>query len=185
MNEINELAEVKVFRFDHLVDKEPRYDLYQVPFKGLTVLNILDHINQNCDGRLTYRKGCLGKGSARCGACTIMVNGAPALSCRKAAEREMVLEPHPRFAVIKDLVTDFSRKQRLSPVRQPAVRIKIDAAKCVGCGDCVRLCPAMVYNLVKIEHELKASAVLASACCGMTCLQCMRYCWKDAISITP
>ena len=32
-------------------------------------------------------------GDCRCGVCAIMVNGRPALACRKMAEAEMVIDP--------------------------------------------------------------------------------------------
>ena len=39
---------VKVFRFDPSVDKEPRYQTYQVPFeKGMSAMSALDYIYQN------------------------------------------------------------------------------------------------------------------------------------------
>lgn len=35
------------------------------------------------------------------------VNGEPVLACQELAAEEMVIEPHPKFQVIKDLVVDF------------------------------------------------------------------------------
>ena len=40
----NELATVKIFKFDPEVDAEPRYDEFQVPYQGRTVLDVLRYI---------------------------------------------------------------------------------------------------------------------------------------------
>jgi len=107
---VDEKANVRVMRFDPAKDKEPRYDAYGVPYKGLTVLQVLKYIFENEDPSLAFRWGCDGVGPARCGACVVEVNGAPALACQMLATPEMVLRPHQRFTVIKDLVVDFEKE---------------------------------------------------------------------------
>jgi NAD-dependent dihydropyrimidine dehydrogenase PreA subunit len=57
------------------------------------------------------------------------------------------------------------------------VEITIDYDKCVGCGDCVFLCPVKVYEI----EEKKAIAKDSESCCGGTCNICVTYCWRDAI----
>lgn len=54
---------------------------------------------------------------------------------------------------------------------------KIDPAKCVGCGDCIILCPV---KALKIERKVAVMADLAS-CLGESCRMCELNCWKDAI----
>jgi len=39
------------------------------------------------------------------------VNGNPALACNKLAEKEMKIEPHPKFKVIKDLIVEFEDEE--------------------------------------------------------------------------
>ncbi len=102
---VNELATVKLFRFDPEVDREPRYDEFQVPYKGRTVMDVLSHIYQNLDSTFAFRWACT-KGFCRC--CVVSVNGKPALACRKAAEAVMIIEPHPKFKLIKDLLVDLN-----------------------------------------------------------------------------
>ncbi len=99
-----ELALVKLFRFDPEVDTEPRYDEYRVPYQYRTVLDVLRYIYENLDSTFAYRWGCT---KGRCRACVVSVNGNPALACMKFAEKEMKIEPHPKFKLIKDLMVDF------------------------------------------------------------------------------
>ena len=100
----NELATVKIFKFDPAVDAEPRYDEFKVPYRGLTVLDVLRYIYENLDSTFAYRWACT-KGFCR--ACVVSVNGRPALACMKSAEKDMKLDPHPGFKLIKDLLVDF------------------------------------------------------------------------------
>ena len=102
----NGLAAVKIFKFDPSFDSEPRYDNYEVPYKGSSVLDVLNYVYEHYDPGLSYRFGCK---VGFCGGCPIMVNGKPAFSCQKVAEKEMTIEPHSKFEVIKDLVVDFDR----------------------------------------------------------------------------
>lgn len=108
MSEVIELAEVTVYRFDPSNDIEPRLVVYHAPYKGRTVINVLNYIYENQDASLAFRGGCFGKGSACCGACALSVNGRPVLGCQRVAEENMTIRPHPGFKVIKDLVCDFN-----------------------------------------------------------------------------
>jgi NAD-dependent dihydropyrimidine dehydrogenase PreA subunit len=56
-------------------------------------------------------------------------------------------------------------------------KIIVDAERCVGCGDCVYICPVGVYRL-KGKKSVPADS---GSCCGATCKLCVQYCWKDAI----
>jgi len=103
----DELATVKLFKFDSQVDTEPRYDEYQVPYQGRTVLDVLRYIYEKLDSTFAYRWACT-KGFCR--GCIVSVNGKPALACMKPAEKDMKIEPHPKFKIIKDLLVDFKGK---------------------------------------------------------------------------
>ena len=104
--EQNDLATVELFRFDPVVDSESRYSLFQVPYKGYTVMNVLTYIYENCDSSFAFRWAC-GKGFCRC--CVVSVNGKPVLSCMEPSSKFMKIEPHPKFKVIKDLMVDLGR----------------------------------------------------------------------------
>lgn len=102
---MSKTARVKVFRFDPTVDKEPRYDIFEgIPYEGRSVLEVIQTVYEEYDPSLAFRQGCL---NGTCVSCAVMVNGRAMLACQKVAEPEMVIEPHPKFKVIKDLVVDF------------------------------------------------------------------------------
>ena len=100
----DKMIQVKVFRFDSSVDKEPYYQTYQVPFeKGMSAMTALDYIYQNLDGTLSYydHAGCdLGI----CARCTGVINGKPGLFCQTLLEGDVTLEPVSKTKVLKDLV---------------------------------------------------------------------------------
>jgi succinate dehydrogenase/fumarate reductase-like Fe-S protein len=171
-------ASIKVFKFDPAFDKEPRYEVFEVPCQGNSVLNALKTIYHEYDSSLAFRWGCEGAGDCRCGACAIMVNSKPALACRKVSDDKMTLEPHPKFEVIKDLVVDFSKPKK-APKLPPAVQIMIDNNVCVRCGDCISICPVGVYTTRKGEIRIEGSQF----CMGETCKQCVTYCQANAIRI--
>lgn len=179
-----DLARVKIFRFDPQVDKEPRYETYQTPYKGYTVLDVLRHILEHQDPTLSFRFGCAGGGYQRCGSCPVLVNGRPALSCKKLAEEEMTIEPHPKFEVIKDLAIDFDRVRDRVSKRAASVEITIDVDKCDSCRDCVIICPMGVYEMRKEGGRARPVPADIESCCGSTCRQCAVFCKNGAITVT-
>ena len=103
---MSDLAMVRVFRFDPAIDKEARYETYDgIPYTNRSVLEVIETIYEEYDSSLAFRRGCI---NGTCGGCGVVVNGEPVLACQKLAEREMVIEPHPKFQIIKDLVVDFN-----------------------------------------------------------------------------
>ena len=54
----------------------------------------------------------------------------------------------------------------------------VDQDKCVGCGACVDVCPAEVYEL----QDGKSNPVNAEECLG--CESCVEVCQQSAITIT-
>lgn len=177
----NEKAHLKVFRFDPTKDKGPQYKTYQIPYQGLSVLQVLKHIYENEDPTLAFRFGCDGVGPARCGGCVLQVNDIPALACQKMAEKEMVIKPHNKFRIIKDLIVDFEKKRPVEEREKgvTTVRTAVDENICVGCGDCVFICPVDVYEM----RKGKAFPVDVESCCGKSCRLCIEYCWKNAITL--
>jgi succinate dehydrogenase/fumarate reductase-like Fe-S protein len=174
-----ELATVKVFRFDPKVDKARRYDVYQVPYQGLSVLGVLHYIREHCDGSLAFHYGCEGYQPCKCGACVALVNGEPTLCCSRVAEKEMVIEPHPKYEAIKDIAVDLQRVKKEG--RQKAggkAKIIINNTACNGCGDCVITCPVQVFRI----RKGKAFSADEDSCCGVECSQCADYCQQRAIT---
>ena len=97
-------AIVKVFRFDPAVDKEPKYQTYEVPgsfWHNRKVMDVLIYIYQNLDPGLAFREACY---QGLCGCCTLRVNGKPVLACDTFASSEMVIDPLNKTKVVKDLI---------------------------------------------------------------------------------
>jgi NAD-dependent dihydropyrimidine dehydrogenase PreA subunit len=95
----------------------------------------------------------------------------------------MVIEPHPKFEIIKDLVVDFDKQNDRHGGASPAVRITVDSDKCDGCRDCVMICPVHVFEIQRKEGKGLAVAVDVGSCCGLTCNQCAIYCRNSAIQV--
>lgn len=55
---------------------------------------------------------------------------------------------------------------------------EVDEEKCVGCGECVDVCPVDVYEL----QNDKSVPVNAEECIG--CESCVEVCEEDAITVT-
>jgi succinate dehydrogenase / fumarate reductase iron-sulfur subunit len=140
--------------------------------RGMTVLDALICIKQECDGSLALRYSCR---SAICGSCAMTINGSEKLACRTSLRKELERHGHITVAplrnlpVIKDLVVDmtfFWEKIRdvhpwlVSPARLarngvPAptkVRDHVNPQfhnvdACIMCGACVAACT--VYEVSK------------------------------------
>jgi succinate dehydrogenase/fumarate reductase iron-sulfur protein len=105
-----EQATARIFRFDPATDKKPKYQKYgNIPYIGRSVLDVLRYVYEEYDQSLAFRRLCT-KGC--CGGCAMRVNGEPILACQKLATQEMVIEPHPKFKIIRDLVVDFDEVER-------------------------------------------------------------------------
>ncbi len=101
-------AKVKIFRFDPTVDKEPRYENYEIPPEGWSEVKIIDtlrYIYEKFAPGLSFREPCR---QQLCGGCAIMVNKQPVLACDALSEKEMTIEPVPKHRVLKDLIVDLS-----------------------------------------------------------------------------
>lgn len=104
------VVKVKVFRFDPSVDREPRYEVYDVPVDGETsVLDVLDYIYDNIDHTLAYYSHTACKRGV-CGRCMLMVNGRASLACQTMVSGDVTIEPPPKFKVIRDLVYITERR---------------------------------------------------------------------------
>jgi succinate dehydrogenase/fumarate reductase iron-sulfur protein len=95
---------VKCFRFDPSIEKEPRYQEYEVPVNGeMSVLDVLDYIYENIDASLAYRRNnACNRGL--CGDCILKINGKAKLACQQLAKGDLVIEPISKEKVLRDLV---------------------------------------------------------------------------------
>ena len=55
--------------------------------------------------------------------------------------------------------------------------VTVDNDKCIGCGECVDICPVEVYEL----QDEKSVPVNAEECVG--CESCIEVCEQEAISV--
>ncbi len=55
--------------------------------------------------------------------------------------------------------------------------VTVDADKCVGCGECVDVCPVQVYEL----QDGKSEPVNSEECLG--CESCVEVCENSAIEV--
>jgi succinate dehydrogenase/fumarate reductase iron-sulfur protein len=158
---------VKIFRYQPSVEKSGQLMDYPVRVEpGMSVLALLHQVHDEQDGTLSYRYSCRG---AICGTCAININGTPRLACKTQVsdllkENEMiVLEPLPRFPVVKDLVVDKRPFWDAVKKTQPWLVRTVDlpdekmfyeqdldkshldqlqrAADCIKCGCCYADCP--------------------------------------------
>lgn len=98
---------VTVRRFDPGHDTQPRFERFEVPpSRGLSVLQVLAQLYEQYSPSLAFMYSCrLGK----CTSCHVRVNGRVRLACSTIVEGDLVLEPVPRYAVIRDLAVDWGR----------------------------------------------------------------------------
>ena len=104
-------AKVTIFRFDPTVDKEPRYETYEIPpegWWGVKVIDTIRYIYENFAPGLSFREPCR---QQLCGGCALMVNRRHVLACDVLSDKEMVIEPVPKRQVFKDLIVDLSREK--------------------------------------------------------------------------
>jgi len=57
-------------------------------------------------------------------------------------------------------------------------KIEVDQEKCIGCGECVDVCPVDVYEM----QDEKSVPVNAEECIG--CESCVEVCEQEAITVT-
>ncbi len=94
-------VKLKVFRFDPDIDKEPRYDTYEVETSvGYSVLNALQYIVENIDPTLSFYVSCR---IGVCLGCMVRINGKVLRSCSTMLTEDVTLEPADMKRVLKDL----------------------------------------------------------------------------------
>jgi len=156
----------RIFRYDPETDQEPYYRTYSLVAEPEDrVLDCLNRIRWEQDATLSYRMSCA---HGVCGSDGMRINGKCSLACQRLVKDlagvEVLLEPLPFFAVIKDLIVDmdplFKRIQELPPYVMPSddppdrerIQTPEDAAKldevirCILCACCTGACPVMGEN---------------------------------------
>jgi len=179
---------LKVFRYDGESGKGGKsgkfhYDSFELESgPGMTVLSALFKIQEELDDSLAFRYSCRG---AVCGSCGMLINKVPRLACRTQVEsllkgegqvklrpfpgmeetvswdpeEEVLVEPLPNLAKIKDLIVDmdkfFKFYRAVEPTFKPASKAPEKErlmdheavselekyTNCVLCASCVGACP--------------------------------------------
>lgn len=106
--------------------------------------------------RVAYQTSCHEK---KCGACAMLVNGAPRLacsvflSCSVHKDGTIRLAPLSKFPVVRDLITDRSQtfamleKMQAWLIRKSETdagwnrQLQYQAGQCLACGCCLEVCP--------------------------------------------
>ncbi|MEM1944956.1 MAG: 2Fe-2S iron-sulfur cluster-binding protein [Candidatus Caldarchaeum sp.] len=103
---------IKVFRYDPLVDSYPRYETYKLPMvENKVIVDYLERLRLDLGvSGLAYRWFC---GVKKCGVCGMNANRRPVLGCWELVRTDLLLEPLPNFPIIKDLVVDISEYENI------------------------------------------------------------------------
>lgn len=167
---------IKIKRYDPETEKVS-VETYKVEReKDMTVLDILNHINEKKQVSLSYRYSCR---MSICGSCGAVVNGRPVLMCSTFARDlpdTITIEPMRNFPVVKDLVVDtdnamdkmrdalpytsfVTRKNQKVLKETPEDLKKLEqTSQCIKCMLCYSACP--VYGL---DNEFIGPAASATA----------------------
>ncbi|WP_461185917.1 2Fe-2S iron-sulfur cluster-binding protein [Adlercreutzia sp. CNCM I-6216] len=102
----------KVFKFDPVVDSEPHYETYEVPWltdeedptNKMTGMQVLQYINDEIEP-ISYDCGCI---YGLCGRCSMTIDGEPGLACWTTFDRgtSHTFEPLNGLPIVKDLVVE-------------------------------------------------------------------------------
>lgn len=86
----------------------PREERWQVPFEpGQSVLDALRWIRARRDASLAIRYSCTNANT--CKECMVRIDGRTAYACTaRLREGEMLIEPLPNKALVRDLVTEIA-----------------------------------------------------------------------------
>lgn len=88
--------------------QEGEYREFGIPYKDrMTVLSVLDYIQENYDRSLAYYESCR---IGRCSGCIVEIDGKNKLACTTLAKDGMKIGPTKGHRVIRDLVTEFPIK---------------------------------------------------------------------------
>lgn len=154
----NKTVKLTVFRFNPETDKEPRYETRETEWvPSLTAHMALAYINSHSRANIAFRRGCK---ESTCGACTISVNGVPALACRTLVRDGDILEPLKGYPLIRDLViarteqtaemfrrTKYGREGEpigFIPAKPEQISVSRGLTICTDCHGCNSICPPLL-----------------------------------------
>ena len=162
------MLQVSLYRYNPETDEAPYMQDFSVDTgdRDLMVLDVLERIKADHDGRETYRRSCREGG---CGADGLNMNGKNGLACitplsESVKGGKLVIRPLPGLPVIRDLVVDMSlfyaQYEKVQPYLQnptpapaierlqsPEERAQLDGLyECILCACCSTSCPSFWWN---------------------------------------
>jgi succinate dehydrogenase / fumarate reductase iron-sulfur subunit len=152
---------LRILRYDPEVDEKAHYETYTVDAEPTDrVLDLLNQIKADQDGRLAFRASCA---HGICGSDAMRINGVNRLACKtlvKDTEGTITIEPLLGMKVIKDMIVDFepffehyrsvlpfmindSPPPEAERLQSQADRERFDdTTKCILCAACTTSCPS-------------------------------------------
>lgn len=152
---------LRILRYDPEVDEKAHYETYTVDAEPTDrVLDLLNQIKADQDGRLAFRASCA---HGICGSDAMRINGVNRLACKtlvKDIEGTITIEPLLGMKVIKDMIVDFepffehyrsvlpfmindSPPPEAERLQSQADREQFDdTTKCILCAACTTSCPS-------------------------------------------
>ena len=109
MNDAASMISIQAFRYDPARQQEGCFQSYKVATaEPLSVMALLAKIHE-MDASFACRTSTCFKG--QCGSCLVRVNGRDVLGCITLVMpgESVVLEPHSKYRLIRDVVVDFSQ----------------------------------------------------------------------------
>ena len=109
MNDAASTISIQAFRYDPDGQQESYFQSYEVEStEPLSVMALLAKIHE-MEASFACRTSTCFKG--QCGSCLIRVNGRDVLGCTTLVMpgESVVLEPHSKYRLIRDVVVDFSQ----------------------------------------------------------------------------
>lgn len=109
MGDVASIISIQAFRFDPDGQQESCFQSYEVATaEPLSVMALLAKIHE-MDASFACRTSTCFKG--QCGSCLVRVNGQDVLGCITLVKpgESVVLEPHSKYRLIRDVVVDFSQ----------------------------------------------------------------------------
>jgi succinate dehydrogenase / fumarate reductase, iron-sulfur subunit len=162
------IQKFEIYRYNPDKDENPRVDTFEVDLDkcGPMILDVLNHIKDNVDSTLTFRRSCR---EGICGSCAMNVDGTNTLACIKPIEEikgdTVRIYPLPHMPVVKDLVPDLKHAYAQYALIQPWLktnsaepagkerlqshedRAKLDGMwECILCFCCSTSCPSYWWN---------------------------------------
>ena len=105
-----QIVEIKIYRFNPKVDKDPRYDAFNIPVsEKMSIMNALQYVIENYDPSLGFYVSCR---TGVCKGCLVKVNGKNCLACQELFDKDSMVEPVDKKNVVKDLLVDNNVKRK-------------------------------------------------------------------------